>query len=83
MRIFQLAPLTGISLYFDVHLFLSEMADKNRQIIAVNFIGPGGWAAFSVGGGGGILMNNIAISVTTQKSIAFKCVTVSEPYMYT
>jgi hypothetical protein len=53
MCIFKLAPLTGISLYFDVHLFISEMADNNRQIIAVNFIDPGRSAAFSGGGGGG------------------------------
>jgi hypothetical protein len=49
MRIFKLDPLTGKYLYFDVHLFIREMADKNRQIIAVNFIGPGGRAAFSGG----------------------------------
>jgi hypothetical protein len=79
MRIFNLAPLTGIFLYFDVYLFIREMADKNRQIIAVNFIGPGGRAAFSGGGGGRHFDESYSIagSITTQ-SIAFKYVMVSE-----
>ncbi len=58
MRIFKLAPLTGIYLFFDVYLFIREMAVKNRQFLTaarnclfVNFIDRGGRAAFNGGRG--------------------------------